>query len=47
MGSEAWSSHLGILAKNVLVKLVIAKGGGLTDITVRLQKIVRGWIVVS
>lgn len=34
VGPEAWCSHLGILAKNVLVKLVIAKGGGLADITV-------------
>ncbi|MFF7237734.1 tyrosine-type recombinase/integrase [Streptomyces collinus] len=34
VGAEAWSSHLGILAKNVLVKLVVAKGGGLADITV-------------
>ncbi|MCX4399412.1 site-specific integrase [Streptomyces sp. NBC_00264] len=34
VGPEAWSSHLGILAKNVLVKLVIAKGGGLADINV-------------
>ncbi|CAM5290793.1 hypothetical protein SVIOM74S_02286 [Streptomyces violarus] len=34
MGPESWSSHLGILAKNVLVKLVIAKGGGLADINV-------------
>ncbi|XES00003.1 hypothetical protein HEP87_57700 [Streptomyces sp. S1D4-11] len=28
VGPESWSSHLGILAKNVLVKLVIAKGRG-------------------
>ncbi|MGW2712833.1 hypothetical protein ACWC4J_28245 [Streptomyces sp. NPDC001356] len=34
VGPEAWTSHLGILAKNVLVKLVIAKGGGLADINV-------------
>ncbi|MFI6503182.1 hypothetical protein [Nonomuraea typhae] len=34
VGPEAWASHLGILAKNVLVKLVIAKGGGLADINV-------------
>ncbi|MFJ5610622.1 site-specific integrase [Streptomyces sp. NPDC093221] len=34
VGPEPWASHLGILAKNVLVKLVIAKGGGLADITV-------------
>ncbi|MFD5161792.1 hypothetical protein ACFWMJ_27550 [Streptomyces hawaiiensis] len=34
VGPESWSSHLGILAKNVLVKLVIAKGGGLADINV-------------
>jgi hypothetical protein len=34
VGPEAWSSRLGILAKNVLVRLVIAKGGGLADINV-------------
>lgn len=34
VGPQAWSSHLGKLAKSVLVKLVIAKGGGFADITV-------------
>ncbi|MEU7225120.1 site-specific integrase [Streptomyces chrestomyceticus] len=34
VGSEAWSSEPGILAKNVLVKLIVAKGGALADITV-------------
>ncbi|MFF2078370.1 tyrosine-type recombinase/integrase [Kitasatospora sp. NPDC058162] len=34
VGPEAWSSRLGTIARNVLVKLIIAKGGGLTDITV-------------
>ncbi|WP_344637713.1 site-specific integrase [Kitasatospora cystarginea] len=34
VGPQAWSSHLGKLAKSVLVKIVISKGGGLADITV-------------
>ncbi|UKD50795.1 site-specific integrase (plasmid) [Amycolatopsis sp. FU40] len=34
VGPDAWSSHLGLLARNALVKLIIAKGGGLADITV-------------